>query len=273
MQQLMLPTPFNYRLSVWVEGDETASHTVVLVHGFGTNKHETAGYFDDLVVVLGRNYRVVRFDFAGLGDSEGTLSTMTYERQAEELQVVLEWVRQQFAGQISIVAQSMGCFITALCNPDGIARTVFTGIPNIHTERIVDRIAQRFAKKPESVVNIQGVSTILRSSGELQTIHADFWQSILRFRPLEKVAAYAAKTKLLIIHPNQDDVVGTDDLDGYSELENVTVRHLDGDHSYTKPEDREKVIQEVGRWISLHLSKLSESEQFASPCWTSELGI
>ncbi len=249
MQQLMLPTPFDYRLSVWVEGVKTATHTVVLVHGFGTNKHETAGYFDDLVEVLGRSYRVVRFDFAGLGDSEGTLSTMTYERQAEELRVVLEWVRQQFPGQISIVAQSMGCFITALCCPDGIEQTVFTGIPNIHTERIVDRIAQRFAKKTGSTVNIQGVSKILRSSGELQTIHSDFWQSILRFKPLETVGAYAAKTKLLIIHPNQDDVVGTDDLDGYSKLDGVTVKHLDGDHSYTKVEDREKVMEVVEGWI------------------------
>lgn len=249
MQQLMLPTPFDYSLSVWVEGDETASHTVVLVHGFGTNKHETARYFDDLVAALGQTYRVVRFDFAGLGDSEGTLSTMTYERQAEELRVVLEWVHQQFPGQISIVAQSMGCFITALCCPDMIERTVFTGIPNIHTEQIVDRIAKRFARKPESVVNIQGVSKILRSSGEMQTIHPDFWQSILRFKPLEKVAAYAAKTKLLIIHPNQDDVVGTDDLEGYSELNNVQVRHLDGDHSFTKPDDRGRVIAEIKQWL------------------------
>lgn len=249
MQKHMLPTPFEYRLSVWVEGNQTATHSIVLVHGFGTNKHETAGYFDDLVQSLGQTYRVVRFDFAGLGESEGTLSTMTYERQAEELQVVLEWVKQQFPGQISIVAQSMGCFITSLCCPDGIARTVFTGIPNIHTDRIVDRIAKRFAKKPESVVDIQGVSKILRSSGEIQTIHPDFWQSILRFKPLETVAAFAAKTKLLIIHPNQDDVVGTDDLDGYRELKNVTVRHLDGDHSFTQPTDRENVITEIKQWL------------------------
>lgn len=249
MQQIMLSTPFEYRLSVWVEGNDTANHTVVLVHGFGTNKHETAGYFDDLVAALGRKYRVVRFDFAGLGESEGTLSTMTYERQAEELRVVLEWVRLQFPGQISIVAQSMGCFITALCNPDGVERAVFTGIPNIHTDRIVDRIAQRFAKKPESVVDIQGVSKILRSSGEMQTIHRDFWQSILRFKPLETVNTFATKTKLLIIHPNQDDVVGTDDLDGYSELARVTVKHLDGDHSYTNPKDREKLITEIKQWF------------------------
>jgi len=249
MQQLMLPTPFDYRLSVWVEGDETADHTVVLVHGFGTNKHETAGYFDDLVAALSQIYRMVRFDFAGLGDSEGTLSTMTYERQAEELRVVLQWVRQQFPGQISIVAQSMGCFITALCNPEGISRTVFTGIPNIHTDRIVDRIARRFAKKPESVVDIQGVSRILRSSGEIQTIQPDFWQSIIRFKPLETVEIYAAKTKLLIIHPNQDDVVGTDDLDGYAGLTGTTVKHMDGDHSYTKIEDRENVIREIEEWL------------------------
>lgn len=244
----MLPTPFGDKLSVWVEGTDS-THTVVLVHGFGTNKHETAGYFDDISAALAKKMRVIRFDFAGLGDSEGTLSTMTYERQAEELQVILKWVRQQFPGKLSIVAQSMGCFITALCCPDGIERTVFTGIPNIHTEKIVDRIAQRFAKKPGSVVDIQGVSTILRSSGEQQTIHPDFWQSILRFRPLERVAAFATKTQLLIIHPNQDDVVGTDDLEGYSELAAVTVIHLDGNHSFTNSENRLVLIREIEKWL------------------------
>lgn len=251
MQQLMLPTPFGYRLSVWVEGNQSAPHTVVLVHGFGTHKHETAGYFDDLTHFLGIEYRVVRFDFAGLGDSEGTLSDLTYERQAAELKLVLDWVRDQFPGKLFLVAQSMGCFITALCCPDGIERTVFTGIPNVHTDRIVTRIAKRFANKPGSVVNIDGISTIVRSSGAVQTIYPQFWQSILHFKPIEQVTALAVKTALLIIHPNQDDVVGTDDLTEYSFIPGVTTKHLDGDHSFTQSKDRAKVFTAIKDWLAL----------------------
>lgn len=248
-QKIFLPTPFGYDLSVWIEGAEHTTQTVILVHGFAANKHEARGFFDDLTAKLGQTMRVVRFDFGGLGESGGDLLELSYEREAAELAVVIEHVRRGFGGELSILAHSMGCFITARLSPNGISKTILTGIPNIHTERIVERISRRYQGRPGSTVDLAGISTIQRTNGDIKQIGPGFWQSILRFKPLEAVAALAAKTQLLVIHPAQDDVVGIDDIGGYSQIAGVTARYLDGDHSFSKAENREKMMEVVKEWL------------------------
>lgn len=214
----------NEKLDVLVEGNEKSTITIVMVHGLGTDKHETAGLFDDIAVALIDTYRVVRFDFSGFGKSEGKTEDFDYYKHADDLAAILSYVQKIFPGSVYIIAQSMGTFVTALLNPKGITKTIFTGIPNSNTEYIINRLMKRFASKSGCSVNQNGISYILRSSGVTQKWGPQFWKTLKEFKPIKTVAEFAKNTNLLIIHPKQDDVVGSEFQKEYDSIPNIQIK-------------------------------------------------
>lgn len=236
---------FNERLDVLVEGNKTSEVTIVMAHGLGVDKHETANMFDDIAYALAPTYRVVRFDFSGFGKSEGRTEDFDYRKHAGDLEAILEYVKRTYGGRIYILAQSMGCFITALLNPQGISKTIFTGIPNTDTSYIIERFSKRFSSKPGGLVNYEGISLVPRSTGKIQRFGPSFWKTLREFDPLRSVSEFAKRTQLLIIHPKQDDVVGTEHLEGYSHIPHISVQRINGDHSFKKPEDRSVLVEHI----------------------------
>lgn len=238
---------FNEKLDTWVEELEGyIKATVILVHGFGTSKHETAGYFDDITTALvNDNYRVVRFDLSGYGNSEGREEDGCYTKHAKDVETICDWVRSSYAGEVYILAQSMGCWITSLANPGGISKTLMTGIPNHNTQIVIERIKGRFGSRPGARLDMDGISLLPRSTGKIQKIGSQFWKDIKSFKPLETIEQYAQRTKLLIIHWKQDEIIGNDYINEYDNLPGVKAAYLDGDHSLTNKNDRDNFLKKM----------------------------
>ncbi|MBW7960488.1 alpha/beta fold hydrolase [Patescibacteria group bacterium] len=249
VNKIKLFNKLNEKLDIWVEGKQDAEITVVFVHGFAVDKHETARYFDDLSSSLNNNYRTVRFDFSGCGNSQGKLEEKDCLQWSKDLSVVIDFVKNKYKGEIYIFAQSMGCFVTALLSPDNIKKTVFTGIPNSNIKYIIDRLFSRFIKRPGGKLDLNGISIFPRSSGEIQKIGPSFWKVLKDFQPKEKVETYSKKTSLMIVHPLQDEVVGNEFLEVYSKIPNVIIKHLNGNHAFTKKEDRDILIKEIENFL------------------------
>lgn len=233
------------KLDTWVEfSEETIKATVVMVHGFGTNKHETAGYFDDVSVALVNNgYRVVRFDFSGYGRSEGGQEDACYSKHRTDLSCIINYVRANYPEPVHVFAQSMGCFVTALTSPDNIEKTIMTGIPNADINIIVERFVSRFGSRPGSKLDFDGISLLPRSTGEVQKIGPQFWKDIKNLYPLNVIGDFAKKTKLLVVSWNSDEILGKETIDSYDTIKELNHIWLDGDHSVTDPIDREKFIK------------------------------
>ena len=232
-------------LDVLIEGKEDASHTIIFVHGFATDKHETAFYFDDIAVALKNNYRIIRFDFSGCGFSQGQLQEKDYQKWADDLDVILDYVKTKYQTKIYIIAQSMGCFITSLLDKDGIEKTIFTGIPNDNIPYIIDHLFNRFGTRQGGKIDMNGVSYLPRSTGIVQKIGPTFWQVLKSFNPLEAVTIFSKKTNLLIIHPKQDEVVGDKYLESYKNIPHIKEIWLNGNHAFSKKEDRKILIAEI----------------------------
>ena len=232
-------------LDTWIEWEsEKPICTVVMVHGFGTDKHETAGYFDDIAKELINNkYRVIRFDFSGCGKSEGKTEDIDYVKHTQDLRAILGYVQDEYPERIYILAQSMGCFVTALLNPDGINKAIFTGLPNANTDFIKERLIGRFGSKEGAVVNKEGISLFPRSSGKLQKIGSNFWKVLANFDPVKAIEKFNIKTKLLVVHPNQDEIVGSDYLDPYGKIKEIKRIFIDGDHSFKNNANRKNLIR------------------------------
>jgi putative redox protein len=241
---------YKEKLDVLVEGNEKNNITIVMAHGLGLDKHETAGMFDSISQALTDQYRVVRFDFSGFGLSEGKMEDFDYYKHADDLNAILNYVKKTYGGTIYLIAHSMGTFITSLLNPDGIAKTIFTGIPNSNSSYIVDRLSKRFASKPGAHIDFNGISLIPRSSGVTQKFGPQFWRTLKEFRPVPSVTEFAKKTDLLIIHPKQDDVVGSEFQKEYDAIPHIKIEWINGDHSFKKPEDRLILIEKIQTYFS-----------------------
>jgi len=241
---------FQEKLDVLVEGDLQSDKTVVFVHGFGTNKNEGTDLFVDISREIGTDYKIVRFDFSGYGNSEGKQEEVNYEKQTYDLESVLDHVRNQFQGEIFIIAHSMGTFITSLLSPEGIKKAVFTGIPQQEPKEVYNTIKSRILKKADGVFNERGISRYLRSSGEVQKIGAKFWKILLTIKPIELFEAFAQKTDLILFKPIQDHVTAGGSFDKYRNSRILNWVELNGDHNFSKPQDRVVLINKIKDFLS-----------------------
>lgn len=247
MQKLepVIKNMYGEKLDTWVETpDGSIKATVILVHGFGTSKHETAGYFDDIAAALIKDdFRVVRFDFSGYGKSEGKQEEVCYSKQVGDLKSVLTYAKDNFTEGVYLFSQSMGTWVTALCSTDNIAKSIFTGIPNTNTQIIIDRFVERFSTRPGANFNLNGISLLPRSTGKIQKIGSCFWDDIRNLDPVATVTKYSQKTKLLLVHWENDEIIGRDYLSEYDAIPTLKSLWLPGDHSVTNPEDRKHFIK------------------------------
>lgn len=233
------------KLDTWVETPEgEIKASVIMVHGFGTNKGETAGYFDDISKALvNDNFRVIRFDFSGYGKSEGRQEDVCYSKQVDDLKSVWQFVKDNFSENVYIFAQSMGCWVTSITSLDDIGKTLMTGIPNADTQIMIDRFIERFGNREGAKLDFAGISELPRSTGEIQKIGPKFWQEIKNLDPVSSISNYSKKTNLLTIHWLEDEIIGSETLEQYDAISTLTFKWLHGNHSVSNPDDRKNFIK------------------------------
>lgn len=235
------------KLDVLIEDKKDADITLMLAHGFGADKHESFHLFDDFSKALSPHFRILRFDFSGYGQSEGKQEEVDYQKHAQDLKAVLNYVQKTYPGQIYLYAHSMGCFVTALLNPSGIQKTIFGAPPSIATDTINIVKNRILAKKGE--YNPQGISIYPRSSGSSQKIGPTFWSVLKDFDAPKLIDNFAKNTNLLVLKPMQDDVTGNDNYDYYQKISGLTYQPINGNHSFTKPEDRKVFFKKIKEFL------------------------
>ncbi|MEI7604061.1 MAG: alpha/beta hydrolase [bacterium] len=231
-------------LDVLIEGNNESSETIIFAHGFGTNKNEGGKLFLDISNILKEKFRIIRFDFSGYGESEGNQEGVNLHKQAEDLESILNYTKSNYSGKVSIIAHSMGTYVTCLLSPDGINKTIFTGMPNTDmTERVKD-LQKRIINKG-GFINEQGISSYPRSNGSIQKLGASFWSAMREFQPAEALKNYSKKTSITIFKPMQDEIIGNESFEEYKNIPNVNFVELTGDHNFTNQVDREVLIKKI----------------------------
>lgn len=240
-----LKNPSGESLDVHIEGSSDSQECILFVHGFGTDKHETNGEFDYIAQHLTDEYRIIRFDFSGYGKSEGNEVDVTYSKHAKDIETLIRWIDENVSPTyLHIIAQSMGCFITALLSPSLISKSVFISIPNPKTSDLINLFVKRVESKGGKFSMTE--NTIYpRSTGKSQLIGPSFWQEIRELDPLVLISDYSKKTDLLIIHGLQDEIVGDQGFNSYGEIGGLKYIEIDGDHSFKKASDRQVLINHI----------------------------
>lgn len=240
---------FGEKLDVTIEGSRKTNRVTIFVHGFGTNKDEGFNFFKELSKYLKEDTLSIRFDLSGYGKSEGIDHEFQLQKAAGDLDTILRFAKKTYPEcQLAIVSHSLGCFVTALRSPFGVKRTVFTGIPNSKPDSLLKTIQERIKSK-NGQINENDISIYPRTDGSIQSIGKDFWSTVSNFQPTEFLQEYGAKTRLLVLKPLQDEIVPNKYFKEYSKIKNIEYEEMDGDHNFSKKEDRTKVFKRIQKFL------------------------
>jgi len=246
-----IPNIFGEELDVIVSGKDpkTAKGVIVYVHGYGTDKNEGFASFLDLSDAYNEDFINVRFDLSGYGKSEGKDYKFSFFKATSDLKSILVWVGARFPQKpIYIIAHSMGTFVAMLAMPCGVKKFIFTGIVNSNTAFVSRWLKDRILSKG-GIVDKQGISVYIRSSGAVQLIGGDFWKVLENFKPIEYLKYIARCSEVHIFKPVNDNVLPNKYFSEYKslarELENILYYELPGDHNFTNSKHRKQLINKI----------------------------
>lgn len=193
---------------------------------------------------------VLRFDFTGLGQSEGEFADSTFSSDLDDLRAAQRWLAENRSAPQIIIGHSLGgTAVLAVAGEFDSVRAVATvGAPAqaTHVEALFDDSLTEIHAEGASCVSI---------GGRPFTIKDEFVHDLAEHPIAEKVANLGAA--LLVAHSPVDNIVG---IDNASEIF-LAARHpksflsLDGtDHLVSRREDAVYLADTIAAWSSRYIT-------------------
>ena len=228
--------------------DQKPHNFVIFAHCFTCTKNLTA------VKNIGRaltdsGFGVLRFDFTGLGESEGDFENTNFSGNVEDLVEAANFLKKNYDAPTLIIGHSLGG-AAAIFAANKIASIKAVAVINSpshpsHVLHLLKESKHEITKSGRAKVNLGGIDF---------TIKKQFLDDLEDKSFLKIVSNF--KKALLILHSPQDTIVGINNAE-----EIYTAAHhpksfvsLDGvDHLLSKKEDSKYVGQVIAGWASSYL--------------------
>ena len=228
-----------------------ASAMVLLVHCFTCSKDLKAlGWISRALVE--RGMAVFRFDFTGLGESEGDFADTDFSSNLEDLAFAGDFLREKFEAPKVLVGHSLGgAAVLAAAKkefPEAVAVATI-GAP-CDTEHLGDLLVERapeLARDGEAVVQL-GPSRF--------TVRRQLLDDLREQRQRERIGELGKA--LLVLHSPIDEVVGVDHARRIYEAARHPKSFVsldDADHQLTDPSDARYVAEVLAAWAGRYVEK------------------
>jgi uncharacterized OsmC-like protein/alpha/beta superfamily hydrolase len=198
---------------------------------------------------------VLRFDFTGLGESEGDFAGTTFSSDIDDLVAAADWLRSEHGPPALMIGHSLGGAATLTAAhrvPDCLAvATLAAPFDPAHVAHLFSEQADELAAQGEAQVNIGGRPFTVR-----QSLVDDLNQQ-------DPSQVAALRRPLLVMHAPLDNVVG---IDNARQLY-VAARHpksficLDeADHLLSNPRDAIYAADVLVAWSARYLNTSHEHD-------------
>jgi putative redox protein len=231
-------------------------HFAVFAHCFTCGKNARAATFISRELTQ-YGFGVLRFDFTGLGMSEGDFGDTSFTSNISDLESAADFLKENYKAPKLLIGHSLGgtAVLHAAKRIESIEAVCTIGAPS-EAEHVLSHFEDSRAEieqKKVSEVNIGGRPFNIG----IQFIHDVESQKTAKLLPQLKKA-------LLIMHSPQDEIVS---IDNAAEIY-VAARHpksfitLDGaNHLLTKKEDASYAAKMIGAWVSRYLPTEIENRE------------
>jgi len=194
-------------------------------------------------------FGVVRFDFTGLGNSEGDFSNTNFTSNMQDLIAAADWMNSAGTPPRLLIGHSLGgaAVVTAAKDIASVRAVATIGAP-ADAEHVIHNFGKHIDEiesKGEAEVHLAGRPFMIRRQ---------FLEDV-RGAKVREAAGNLGKP-LMVLHSPIDDVVGIDNATGLF----IAARHpksfvsLDGaDHLLTKVEDAEFAADAIAGWAKRYV--------------------
>lgn len=198
---------------------------------------------------------VLRFDFTGLGSSQGDFASTNFSSNVTDLIVAADFLRQNYAAPSLLVGHSLGgaAVIVAASKIDEVKAVVTVGAPSN-----ANHVTHNFMADLKKIAKEGKAEVVL--GGRKFTIEKQFLEDLSNSTVESNTATL--KRPLLVLHSPIDQTVGIENAQNIF----IAAKHpksfvsLDNaDHLLSKASDAEFVADTISAWSSRYLPQLDES--------------
>lgn len=198
---------------------------------------------------------VLRFDFTGLGNSDGDFENTTFSSNVEDLCAAAEWLKREHRAPELLVGHSLGgaAVLRAAAVLEGVRAVATIGAPFEpgHVKKLLKSAREEIERDGKAEVEL---------SGRTFTIKKEFLDDLERHDQPEFLAKL--RCAKLLLHSPTDEIVGIENAGHlYDALKHPkSFVSLDGaDHLLSRREDSTYVASLLATWCSRYLSQPEET--------------
>jgi len=230
--------------------DESAKAYVLFAHCFSCGK-DIAAASRIARALVARGFAVLRFDFTGLGNSDGDFANTNFSSNVDDLLKAAEYLRNEYRAPSLVIGHSLGG-TAALAVANDIPEC--RGVVTIGAPHDPEHITKHFKDSLQSIVE-QGEAEI-DIGGRPLTIRKQFVDDVSRVSEDKLIGKI--KKALLVFHSPLDDVVSIHEAEKIyqSALHPKSFISLDkADHLLTDKADAEYVASMIAAWGTRYLEE------------------
>jgi uncharacterized OsmC-like protein/alpha/beta superfamily hydrolase len=229
--------------------DEQPVAYALFAHCFTCSKDLTAAVHIARAL-SSRRIAVLRFDFTGLGESEGEFAATTFSSEVSDLVAAARFLAQEYAPPRLLIGHSLGgaaVLAAAAAIPSAAAvATIAAPFRPAHLRRLLGETAAQVEQDGQASVRLGGRDFTIRRS-LLDDLEAQ--------RPAETLRQLRAA--LLVMHSPRDQIVGIDNAAAIYQaaLHPKSFVSLDpADHLLSEPKDSRYAGEMIATWAARYLA-------------------
>lgn len=239
--------------------DRSPHHYALFAHCFTCSK-DLAAVRNISRALTGNGFGVLRFDFTGLGDSEGDFDATNFSHNVADLHAAMRFMEQAYKAPALIIGHSLGGAAAIIA---GAEAPSIQAVATIGAPADVGHIAHMFSSQLQRI-ETEGKAEV-SIGGRPFTIRKAFLDDI-RTRDLRAVLG-AMRKPILIAHGPQDTIVGIDNAAGLytAAMHPKSFLSLDGaDHLLSASADSRYAGNMIAAWVQRYLPEPEVVEQVSS---------
>ena len=197
-----------------------------------------------------RGFAVLRFDFTGLGASDGEFANTNFSSNVDDLVAAAEWLKENHQAPALLVGHSLGgaAVLAAAARLPGVAAVATIGAPGDP-----EHVVKNFGAKVDEISESGEADVEL--AGRAFTIRKQFLEDIATAKLTEAVRDM--RKALLVFHSPVDQVVGIDNaglIFQAAKHPKSFVSLDDADHLLSRRADAIYVADVLSAWASRYLA-------------------
>jgi uncharacterized OsmC-like protein/alpha/beta superfamily hydrolase len=208
-----------------------------------------------------RGFAVLRFDFTGLGASDGEFSNTNFSSNVEDLKLAADYMRQNHDAPEILIGHSLGgAAVLAVAGDVPEAKAVAT----IGAPADAEHVIHNFNAKVEEIETTGKAEVVL--GGREFTIRKQFLDDLKTQSVQERVASM--RKALIVFHAPLDSVVGIDNAAVIFQAAKHPKSFIsldDADHLLSRRSDAVYVADVLSAWAACYISANEKSANLPDP--------